>query len=204
VTTAGAPAGARSVRSTALAAVAGFVLFAVTGALVAALRPATYRSEALVSLDQPFAVTVQPVPGPIAKLSRLREIYGPLLTTQTLTDPIAETTGLTPTQVADRLTALVPKNSLLLGVQGTGSSPGAAQRLTKAAADEIVRYATDSQRLAGVAPRDQIVLTVVARARPGEKATGLPRTVVTVALLMGMLGGAAGVVLVSRAEQPRP
>jgi hypothetical protein len=204
VTIDGSSAGARSARSTVLAAVAGFVLFAVAGALVTALRPATYRSEALVSLDQPLAVTVQPLPGPIAKLSRLRELYGPLLTTRTLTEPIAEETGLTPAQVADRLTALVPLNSLLLGVQGTGSSPGAAQRLTKAAADEIVRYAADTQRAAGVVPRDQIVLAVVAAADPGTKATGRPRTVVTVALLMGLLGGAAGVVLVSRAEQPRP
>jgi hypothetical protein len=177
------------------AAVVGFVLLAVAGALVVELRPTTYRSLALISLDQPSVLTTADDPSGIAKLSRLREAYGPLLETSSLAAPIAQETGLTEEQVADRLQALVPKDSLLLGVRGVGPTPGAAQNLTEAAADEIVSYAADQQQAGGVKAEDRVVLSVVSPARPGVRATGGLRTLVTVAGFLGLLGAAVGVAL---------
>jgi hypothetical protein len=171
------------------------VLLAVAGALVVVLRPDTYRSLALISLDQQSVLDSPDDAGGIGKLSHLREIYGPLLTTASVTEPIAQATGLTEEQVSDRVAALVPKDSLLLGVRGTGSSPGAAQKLTQAAADEMVRYAADTQAAAGVAPSDRVVLSVVTPARPGERATGQVRTIVTVAGFLGLMGAAIGAAL---------
>lgn len=177
------------------AAVIGFFLLALAGVLVVLLRPATYRSLALISLDQPSIIDSPDDSGGIGKLSHLRDIYGPLLTTTSVTEPIAQATGLTEEQVSERVAALVPKDSLLLGVRGTGSSPGASQKLTQAAADEMVRYAADTQAAAGVAPSDRVVLSVVTPARPGERATGQLRTVVTVGGFLGLIGAAIGAAL---------
>lgn len=197
---------AGGLRQTIVAGVVGFLLLAAGGAMVVLVRPATYSSLALVSLDQPSAFTSADDAGAIAKLSRLRQIYGPLLNTTSVTEPIAQATGLTELEVSRRLTALVPKDSLLLGVRGTGTTPAAARKLTEAAAAEIVRYAADSQESAGVASTDEVVLSVVSPARPGVRTTGRPRTVVTVAAFMGLLGAVLGAALrrtrATRADSP--
>jgi capsular polysaccharide biosynthesis protein len=187
----------RRLRTSVIAGLAGFLVLAVAGLLVGALRPATYRSTAVLGLEDP-TVTSASNPGSIEKISRLRELYGPLLTTDPVVEPVAEETGLTKSQVANRVSAVVAKDSLLLLVSATGSSRSQSQRLASAAADELVRYSADVQRVAGVPANRAVRLDVLSPAAGAVKVTARTRTVLTVSGLLGLLGTVAGIVVTGR------
>ncbi len=188
-------------RTTLLVGVAAFVLLAVAGLLVGVLRPATYRSTVILAVDDPSVLTASDTSG-IAKASRLRELYGPLLTAESVVRPLSEEVGLTPAQVTDRLNAVVAKDSLLLLVSATGPSRADARRLAEAAGSELVRYTEDVQRTAGVPAGSTVRLELASPASPGLKVTQRTRTVLSVAGLLGLLGAVGAVVVVGRQDRP--
>ena len=187
----------RQLRTSVLAGVAGFLVLAVAGLLVGLLRPPTYRSTAVLSLDDP-SLTSAADPSGIEKVARLRELYAPLLTTKDVIDPITEETGLTADQVTDRVKAIVAKDSLLILVTATGPSRGGSQRLADAASRELVAYTADLQDRGGVPADRAVTMEVLSPAGGATKVTARLRTVLTVAALLGGLGAVAGVVVAGR------
>lgn len=186
------------------AAAAAFVLFGVAGAVITLVRPVTYRSTAVLTIDQPSELAAADSPGLVAKLVRLRELYGPLLTTKAVVDPVAQRTHRSAHDVAGHVSVTVSPDSLLLLVRATGHDAGAARELAGAAADELVAYTTDLQAQSGVPAARAVTLTEVSPAARAERMTGRPRTVVTVALMLGIVGALAAVVLVHGAGRDRP
>ena len=186
-------------RARVVAALAGllFVLAGVAGGAVAATQGKVFRSTAVMNLDQPFVVQRGLDPSPILKLTRLRASYVDLLPTSTVADPIAAETGLTSEEVAHRVRAVVLKESLLMLVEATGSSPDAAQSLAEASARELQRYTVQRQEQASIRPAARLILSTVTAPAPGIAVTRSVRTVASVGVFTGLVGAGLVVALAS-------
>lgn len=184
---------ARPGRGTAVVvvlAVVAFVVAGVAGALVDRGRSSTFRSAALLSIDQPLVIAATRDAGPVEKLSRLRLQYAGLLRTDALAVPIAEQVGSTPGAVSGRLSAFPVPNSLLVEVAATGPDAGSAQRLATAAANALVGYAEKTQTTFKVPTEQMVVLQVVTEPRPGSEVRRGNREVVTVGVFLGLAAAA--------------
>jgi capsular polysaccharide biosynthesis protein len=180
----------------ALAAVA----FLVTGAMASLavhLRGETYRSTAVLSIDQPAVLQGPSTPGPILKLQTLRAQYAALLSTRALLDPISRRVGRPASELEDDLQAVASKNSLLIVVTANGDDAEDTRLLARTAASELVRYASSTQDDAGVKPRQKVVLSILSPARSSQVVAGSRRTVVTTGLFVGAIAVGLVVALAS-------
>jgi capsular polysaccharide biosynthesis protein len=176
-------------------AVAAFLLTGGMAALAVHLRGETFRSTAVLSIDQPAVLQGPATPGPVLKLQTLRAQYAALLSTRALLDPIARRVGRPAPELEDDLQATASKNSLLIVITANGDDASDTRLLAGAAANELVRYVSTSQDDAGVKPRLKVVLSVVSAARPSQVIAGGRRTVVTTGLLVGLVAAALVVAL---------
>jgi hypothetical protein len=120
-------------------------------------------------------------------LSRLRIKYGDLAGTRAMLDPVAERLNVDVGVVRRTSRVLVPPPSLLMFSRGESGNPARAQQVAQTMAEEMVTYADDEQRSAGVAPDQRIVLSVVTPATPPLKIRPEASRAVRVAALGGLL-----------------
>jgi capsular polysaccharide biosynthesis protein len=169
--------------------VAAVVAIPVAGLLATAVlqQNAVYASSATLILDQPAALAASNNEGYVLKLSRLRVKYGDLAGTRVLLDPVAERLNLDVGAVRRTSRVQVPPPSLLIFSGGVSGNPARAQQVAQTMAEEMIAYAEEEQRSAGVAPEQRIVLSVVTPAPPAQKIQPEASRAVRVAAIGGMV-----------------
>lgn len=184
------------------------LLGAVTAVLVTALAlvslqsaTATYRSTAVVSLDQPLAVAASGDAGVINKLSRLRFKYVGLIGTDRVAAPVAKRLGVPVTQVRGRLVAEARLDDLLIRVSGMATEPAEARRTADAVAAELQALIAAEQKAAKIPAAGQLQVQLIQPAVGAEKVSPRRSRSLAVALAAGLLLGAlvgAGLLLARR------
>lgn len=157
-----------SVTNALLAIVISLLLGTITSAMVLRETP-TYRSTALLQVDQPLAIAASGDPGIIDKLNRLLPKYAILVLTAKIVGPVAERTGLPPGEVASSVTAGPLGKSLLLNIAAQNPDRAHAQTIAQATADEIAAYASREQEANAIPPQQRFTLTPIQAAGPGTK-----------------------------------
>jgi hypothetical protein len=176
-----------------LAALAAAILAGGWTAYYEIRGPVTYRSQAVLLFDQTAAIATAHDSGIVAKLTLLRVKYSGIVGTQTFAKPVADTTGFPVGAVHGALNTSVVPNSFLLGVSATMPKAEAAHTIAVAAADELVKYADEEQRAAGVKAADRVDLSIVtpatnaSRQAPSGKKAALYGIVVFIGALLVVL-----------------
>lgn len=178
------------------------LLAAAAASLVVQVQGKTYRSTAVLTVDQPSVLTRTALPGPVLKLQQLRAEYAQLLTTQAVVGAVAARVGRSASSVQQHLQVTASKDSLLVLVSGLDDDRAAARTLAAAAADELARFVTQEQTDASVAPADQVALTVAGPAGTPEVVRGGARTVATTAAFAAAVATALVVLLSSWVRTP--
>lgn len=148
-----------------------------------------YEAQAALLIDQPQAIAAADGGEVLAKLSNLRLKYTGLVRTRELADPIAEAVGGSPGDVAGRLSAVAPSDSLLIVVRARSADRDEAIALAAAASEELQTYVEEEHERADIPPGDRFVLREVT---PAESAsvvdTSTRRTVLQVVAALAALG----------------
>lgn len=174
-TPAPAPAAARrrrgrrtAVITTVAAVVVGALAALVAGVAVDSAAP-TYRSQALLTIDQPGAIAASPNDGVIAKLSRLRTKYTGLVRTEVFAQPVADRTGLSVGTLIGATSAAADPSSLLVLLRAQAHDPSLAQTIARAMSEHLVDY-VDQEQVANHIPRaERVSFTVVTPAQSAAK-----------------------------------
>jgi hypothetical protein len=170
----------------------------LAGGVVAAYgasRPATFRSSAVLLVDQPGPVFESGDESLLGKLYRLRFKYVGLMSTLALATAVADDTGLPVSLVHRGLSAQAPGNTLLLDVTAQMPTARQAQLVAESGAEQLVAYVQNEQLDSGVATSEQVTLSVVTPAPlgvqvvPDKKKVALEGAVVfAVITVLGALG----------------
>jgi uncharacterized protein involved in exopolysaccharide biosynthesis len=134
-------------------------------------RPTTYRSDAVLLIDQPAAIAISGSDGVILKLARLKVKYVGIISSQAFQQPVSDVTGMPLATVHSALQATNDPTSLLLHVDATMADAADAQRLAEAAARELVVYTRQEQTEARVPNVEQVTFTIVTPATPAVRVT---------------------------------
>ena len=178
-----------------LAVLALIVVAALAGLGAAELqhrRADSYRSQAVLLIDQEPGLTASLNDGLINKLIRLRLKYVDLVQTTSFSDPLATRLGLPAGRVRTALTATAPPSSLLVVVAADDKDREVSQRVAQAGAESLRDALAGSQAALGIPQAQQVTLTVVTPARPGSRTTpGRDRVILIGAVVAGgvLLGG---------------
>lgn len=161
--------GRRTAVITTLAAlVVGALAALVAGVAVDSAAP-TYRSQALLTIDQPGAIAASPNDGVIAKLSRLRSKYTGLVRTEVFAQPVADRTGLSVGTLIGATSAAADPSSLLVLLRAQAHDASLAQTIARAMSEHLVDY-VDQEQVANHIPRNERVsFTVVTPAQSATK-----------------------------------
>ncbi|MBV9291707.1 MAG: hypothetical protein JO222_04590 [Frankiales bacterium] len=158
-------------------------------------RPATYRSSAVMLIDQPATLSASADVGVVTKLSQLRIKYVGIVKTQVFAQPVADQTGLPVGLVLHSLTATADPTSLLVLISSTTKDPAQAHTIAEAAANELTTYVKTEQDAAGIPQRRQITFstatpaTNAVRVTPDRSRAKLVGLFVFIAItLVGFLG----------------
>lgn len=179
-------------RNRLLAVVAVLLLLALAvgagigAGLVQSRRPDSFRSQAVLLLDQEPALTASPSDGLINKLVRLRLKYVDIVQTTTFSDTVATTLSLGPGRVHSALSAVALPASLLVRVSAQDRDAAVAQRIAQTAAESLRDTLSNSQNALSIKPGQQVTLTVVTPARLGTRTTPAEGRV---RLIGGVVGG---------------
>lgn len=120
-----------------------------------------YEAQAALLIDQPQAIAAADGGEVLGKLSNLRLKYTGLLRTRELTVPIAEAVGGSADDVAGRVTAVAPPDSLLIVVRASSAQPDEAVALAAAASEALQAYVEEEHEREGIAADDRFVLREV-------------------------------------------
>lgn len=129
-----------------------------------------YEAQAALLIDQPRAIAAADGGEVLGKLSNLRLKYTGLLRTRELSAPIAEQVGGSPDDVAGRLTAVAPPDSLLIVISARSAQRDDAIALAAAASDALRAYVEEEHEREDIPPDDRFVLREVT---PAEDAAVL-------------------------------
>jgi uncharacterized protein involved in exopolysaccharide biosynthesis len=116
------------------------LLAAALGATLVLRQPSQFSSQATLVIDDPQQLATAGDDGLINKLNQLRLKYAGLVPTTAIAGPVSQQTGVDEGTVASSTAAIPAADSLILYTQATASSPGLAQRMAQAVADELVSY----------------------------------------------------------------
>ena len=165
----------------------------VTAGVLAAMlsAPAVYTSTAVLAIDQPGALAASDDAGVIEKLSRLRFTYAGLVGTDRVAAPVAERLGEPLADVRGRLTAQAELQDLLLRVTGTDDTAAGARRTATALAEVLIAQLAAEQQALRAPPPMRVSLTTVRPAVAVEQVAPSRTRALAVAVLLGLLSGAA-------------
>jgi hypothetical protein len=129
-------------------------------------KPHVYQSSAALLIDQGSALTFARDEGLVTKLGVLRYKYADQVSTTTFAGVVAGKTGMRPGLVHGALSAQVPLRSLLLNVTARSTDQSLPQKIAQAAAQQLSEDLDNEQRVAGVAAKARVTLTLVSPAQP--------------------------------------
>lgn len=190
-------------RKVLVGVVVGVLVAIALGVLIASGTP-TYRSTALLSIDEPQALAASDDAGVIDKLSRLRAKYVGLVGTTRITEPVASALGVDAGSL--HLAATATPDDLLIHVSATSSDRAQAHRVADALAAALVTYVQNEQQSESIAAPRQVQLAVVEPADAGIKVDPQGARIVGGAALGGGAAGllAAGLVAALTGSRRRP
>lgn len=136
-------------------------LIAVGGFVTSVGTDNPYEAEAALLIDQPQAIAATDGGEVLTKLSQLRLKYTGLVRTRAITDGIAEEVGGTPDEVAGRITAVAPPDSLLIVVRAHSDQEAEAVELAAATSQALQDYVEAEHEREGIPPADRFVLREV-------------------------------------------
>jgi capsular polysaccharide biosynthesis protein len=134
-------------------------------------RPTTYRSTAVLLIDQANAIASSQDDGVVNKLSRLRVKYVGIAQTLVFDQPVAAQAGLPVGTVHQALAPSFDAASLLVRIAATMPRPADARRLAEVAAQQLVTYTQEEQNAAGIASKDAVTFTIVSPATSAQRVT---------------------------------
>lgn len=141
-------------------------------------------------------------------LTRVRS-YVDLVRSPEITQPVIDELdlALTPEQLATRIEASVPLNTVLVDISVTGESAPEAARLTAAVSEQFVAYVTELEREgaatgdAGDEAQEPVALTIIHPAEePDAPVSPKPTLTIVLALFVGIGGGVAAAVARDRLD----
>lgn len=189
-----------------LVAVAIAVLVGAAAALYEATRPATYRSTAVLLIDQPGVVASSQDDGIITKLSRLRVRYVDIVGTTAFEQPLAQQVALPLSEVHSAVQATYDLQSLLVRIIVTLPRAEDARRVAQAAAQLLVGYTQQEQSSAGIPDKERVTFTIVSPADTVDQVTpDRGRAILIGAVVFAGLGvaGVLGAEMVRRQAEMR-
>lgn len=159
-------------------------------------RADSYRSSAVLLIDQEPGLTASVNDGLINKLIRLRLKYVDLVGTTTFSDSVAATTGLSNGRVHTALSGNAAPSSLLLRVSAADRDPATAQQIAQVAAESLRDMLAAEQTALGIKLGNRVTLTVVTPAQAGTQTSPAQDRVrlVGVVVAVGVLGVGAALV----------
>lgn len=104
------------------------------------LRDPTYTSEARLNVGG-LSLTQQSIPGYTTAVESLAVAYSRAIDAPAIVRPAARASGLSPTEVADSVSATPVQDSPVIRIRATSSDPDEAVKLAQAAAGALVEYA---------------------------------------------------------------
>ena len=119
------------------------VLLLVGGAVAYGLtREPTYTSEARLNVGG-LSLTTETIPGYTTAVQQLSVSYARAIDAAPVVEPVARKFGLTPQEVAHRVSATPIQGSPVLRVRATSKDAGEARRLADATATSLTNYAIE-------------------------------------------------------------
>jgi capsular polysaccharide biosynthesis protein len=119
------------------------VLLFVGGAVAYGLkRDPVYTSEARLNVGG-LALTTQTIPGYTTAVQQLAVSYSRAIDATQVVRPVARKSGLTPQEVAKRVSATPIQGSPVIRVRATSKDPGQARRIADATATSLINYAVN-------------------------------------------------------------
>lgn len=153
--------GPTSSLGTLLLVMAALAVIALGSFLASSGGEPPFEAEAALLIDQPQAIAAADGGEVLGKLSNLRLKYTGLVRTRALTEPIAEAVGASPDQVAGRISASAPPESLLIVVRASSAQRDAAVELADATSQALQDYVEQEHEREGIPPENRFVLTEV-------------------------------------------
>jgi hypothetical protein len=119
------------------------VILLVAGAVVyGLLRTPTYTSEARLNVGG-LNLTTQTLPGYTTAVQQLAVAYSRAIDATPVVTPVAVRTGLSPAEVAERVSATPIQGSPVIRVRATSTDAQEAREIADAASGALVNYAID-------------------------------------------------------------
>lgn len=153
--------GSTSSLGTLLIVMAALAVIAFGSFVASSGGDAPYEAEAALLIDQPQAIAAADGGEVLGKLSNLRLKYAGLVRTRALTTPIAEAVGGSPDEIAGRLTAVAPPDSLLLIVRASSAQRDEAVALAAATSEALQTYVEQEHERENIPPENRFVLREV-------------------------------------------
>lgn len=154
-----------------------------------------WTSRTVMTIDDPYGLATAGDEGILIKLELLRLKYQGLATTDAIATPVAEKLQLPVDEVLAQSSVTVPDDSLLISVNGTGTSPGTAQRISSAVADELTSYVQNENTTYAVPPGDRFFIAQVDPTTAATPSTASHRKSAADAVGLGILGLVVGFVV---------
>ena len=174
-------------RSVLLALLAGLLLAGLAGAVVVT-RPATYRSQATLLLDEPGAVALAPDEGVLLKLSALRAKYAALADTTPILQGAARLSDLSLATVSADSQVSYGATALTMQAQGISSDPATARLVAQSLGQALALYVASEQTGLQVPSADRLTMTVIQPAGAPVKISPTNRRVAAVTILAFIVG----------------
>lgn len=181
----------RPLKASVWIAIVAALLGASVASTISLTRPATYRSQATLLIDEPAAVGTSQDNGVVLKLSSLRSKYSALASTSPIVDPAAQLSGQPVAAVASGGQIIVTQNAVTMESQGLSSNPAAARAVAQGLGDSLSQYVSNEQASLNVPASDKVVVTVI---QPAGAAVRISPSVRQSATVIGVSALAAGLV----------
>lgn len=173
--------------------IAAAVLLALAAAgLVTVASPAQYRSTSQLFVSTKSGGTTSDLAAGITFSQRQVKTYADLVTTPTVLGPVIRQLGLglTPTALAQQITASVPVDTVLINVAVTQTDPDAAVRIADAVARQAIVAITDLETVDS-SDGSPVKVTVVTGAGDADQVVPRPARNLALGLALGVLLGMA-------------
>lgn len=185
--------GQQALRAVLVGLFVGFILALVGGLSVLSGRT-NYTSTAVMLINDPYKLATSGQLNEFGSLDVLRYKYSALVGTTAIAGPVAGKTGFPVGEVMGALSTNVPANSLLMDVTATWSTPGGAEKLAQATADEITAYVNQEDDLYKIPAADRFTFQTIDHASAGSAHAPSKARAASLAIGLALLGFAIGFV----------
>lgn len=196
--------GNRPLRAVIVGLILGLLLAGIGDIAVLSGQKTVYTSTAVMLIDDPYALATSGQPEEFASLDALRYKYAALISTNSIAGPVAAELGLPVGDVIGAVSTRVPAYSLIMDVTATWSSPGVAQRLAEAAAEQVSTFIAHEDNAYNIPASARFTFDVVDPAPSATAQTPSKSKAVSLAIGLGLLGFALGFLIIQLVHFLRP